>query len=483
MTKHLLLSTDYPHKWKIIIKILNAHQPDKVTFCHFSEEPLEDEFLLAPAEFNDWMKGMWDIEFNQINMYFDEKPNFGDDDKIILDIRAGATFSQIMIMKLLPSMAEVWCTSYGGEKCTRIDKVGSFDAIPFNPLKILELSGLKSSMQLVEVNNFDMSYLNQFLMFVGSNVRLNHEKLRKAGIYDPDWMTVTLTDDDGEILIIDSREKDGFWLEDIVMQCLARFAAKVGKSVYRNIVINREDELEQLRRALENLAKGKVVRPIVNAKIKDYFKISDLSLLGDALVAIELDLPDFKRFAGEKIFQAVFSTGAKNEFDGMLVDDTELIIIEMKTAKPKDSDFSKLMTLYPRHLSPMKRQVWLIHSFHTILRNERKNYDEFVEKYRSLFPNITQWPWINLTLGKLKVPELWNTNNESVIHQIKSRLNWNDDFWEEHGFDVAFKNGKWSFYCPKKHEAFLQNTVVKKMKRIKPFCQDTFRLVITDEEE
>ena len=135
MSKHVLLSTNHPHNWESIIKILNAHQPDKVTFCHFVDEGLDESYCTPPSEFKDWLEGMWDIEFKQINMYFGERPTFEPEDEIILDIRSGATFSQIMIKRLAPDGCQVWCTSFEGDKCTRIDVTGSFGVKPLGPIK------------------------------------------------------------------------------------------------------------------------------------------------------------------------------------------------------------------------------------------------------------------------------------------------------------------------------------------------------------
>ena len=65
----------------------------------------------------------------------------------------------------------------------------------------------------------------------------------------------------------------------------------------------------------------------------------------------------------EMVYNLIFSTGAKNEFDGFLVDANGIETVEIKTSLPKLKQARKLET-FSRYHSPVKgSRMYLVTNF------------------------------------------------------------------------------------------------------------------------
>ena len=73
-------------------------------------------------------------------MKLDEKPTNLGDHEMRLDVRLGASFSQIMIKEILGEECKFYSTSYNGSKLVRLDKSEAREIEPIGPLELLELS-------------------------------------------------------------------------------------------------------------------------------------------------------------------------------------------------------------------------------------------------------------------------------------------------------------------------------------------------------
>ena len=77
-------------------------------------------------------------------MKLDEKPTNLEGYEMRLDVRLGASFSQIMIKDILGEECKFYSTSYNGSKLVRLDKHESREISPIDPLELLELSELNT---------------------------------------------------------------------------------------------------------------------------------------------------------------------------------------------------------------------------------------------------------------------------------------------------------------------------------------------------
>ena len=147
MRNHLLLSSKSPFNWHSIVKIVNAHKPSFISFCHFEDQQLDLGKLVIPIE----MQGLFsDIEVEHINMKLDEKYTEKKGLQKRMDIRLGATFSHILINKMVGDDLAIYCTNYRGNKLIRMDKQECVEVENINPLKVLEMSGVSFSIKKAE---------------------------------------------------------------------------------------------------------------------------------------------------------------------------------------------------------------------------------------------------------------------------------------------------------------------------------------------
>ncbi len=350
MKNHLLLSSKSPLNWHSIIKIVNAHNPSFITFCHYEEQQLNLESLEIPNE----MQGLFsNIEIEHINMKLDEKFKEKKGLQKRMDIRLGATFSQILINQMVGDELTIFCTNYNGNRLIRMDKHECFEVKPIYPLKVLEMSGVSFSMTKVSNQPFEFMEFLPHITKKDSKFNLISSKLIEMGDLNTDTLKVKLTDSNGSTIEIDSREEHGYWLEDIVMRQIAM--SSPSHEVFTNVTRNQKTEEKQikygLKRTLSNLHES---IPILKEEIINFYSEHGINILENEIEDLhEVSVEDFRNFVSEFVFELVYRTGAKNEFDGLRVNDDGIITIEIKSTQPKIEQLEKLES-FSKHLSPVR---------------------------------------------------------------------------------------------------------------------------------
>ena len=350
MRYHLLLSSKSPFNWHSIVKIVNAHKPSFISFCHFEDQPLDLGKLVIPIE----MQGLFsDIEFEHINMKLDEKYTEKKGLQKRMDIRLGATFSHILINEMVGDDLAVYCTNYRGNKLIRMDKQECFEVENINPLKVLEMSGVSFSMNKVSNQPFEFKEFLPQIIERGNKFNLKSSKLIEMGEFNSDTLKVKLTDSNGSTIEIDSREEHGYWLEDIVMRQIAMNYPN--HEVYTDVTRNQKTIEKQikygLKRALFSLDES---IPILKEEIINFYSKHGVNILEEEIGNLhDVNVEDFRKYVSEFVYELVYKMGAKNEFDGLCVSDDGIITIEIKSTQPSIQQLEKLES-FSKHLSPVR---------------------------------------------------------------------------------------------------------------------------------
>ena len=363
MKIHLHLSCHHPINWNSVIKILNAHKPNFISFCHYDDRDISQLNLEIPRRILTKFPSI--KKYEHINMKLDEKPTNLRDHEIRLDVRLGASFSQIMIKEILGEECKFYSTSYNGSKLVRLDKQESREIAQIGPLELLELSGTQYSLTPVSEKPFNFDEYLPKIIDTGDQAKLNPKALLSLGTLDPKTLKVRLTDSDGNVLDVDSRGHDGFWYEDIVMRKLAiNFAGK--KEVYANVTRNQSSENKQIRLGLQRIVKKlEQQTDLVIGELANLFGNEVSNLAPDEISEIieSTSAIDLKGLVDDLVYNLIFSTGAKNEFDGFLVDANGIETVEIKTSLPKLKQARKLET-FSRYHSPVKGlRMYLVTNF------------------------------------------------------------------------------------------------------------------------
>jgi len=384
--------------WHSIIKILNAHNPHFVSFCHYDDEDITTLNLEFPEELGNYFHS---LNYEHINMKFDETISVLDNHQEKLDVRIGATFSQIMIREMVGEGLAIYCTSFDGKKLVRLDKNETFQITPINPLEILEMSGHSFSMTKVSNQPFEFDeFLPEITGQRDSKDYLNKRKLKAKGNYNPDTEKVELTDSKGNTLFVDSRTKHGYWLEDIVMRKLAM--AYPTRQVYTNVTRNHRSKSKQIRLGLKRtLEQIQANIPFVQRTITQYLSLPDQVLTSDEIENIVSNMDDnlFRENVPEEVYDIVFRAGALNEFDGIIIKESGIITIEIKATKPKIEQVIKLES-FSKYLAPVKGSLLiLVHNYYPDSESDLRNYNRlllqivkqkrrvFLQNYLGIKPN------------------------------------------------------------------------------------------------
>jgi len=374
MKIHLLLSCHHPINWNSVIKIVNAHKPNFISFCHYDNRDISQLNLEIPQPILTKFPSI--EEYEHINMKLGEKPTDLNGFEMRLDVRLGASFSQIMIKDILGEQCKFYSTSFDGSKLVRLDKSEAREIVPISPLQLLELSGTQYSLTPVSEKPFNFDEYLPKIIDIGSQAKLNSKALLDLGTLDPRSLKVRLTDSDGNILDIDSRENDGYWYEDIVMRKLAiNFAGK--KEVYANVTRNQSNENKQVRLGLQRIVNKLdfqtdfVIGELTNLFGKDIF---DLTPEDVSEIIERISANDLKDLVDDFVYNLIFSIGAKNEFDGFLVDATGIETVEIKTTLPKLKQARKLET-FSRYHSPVKGlRMYLVTNFMSTSKDYERRF-------------------------------------------------------------------------------------------------------------
>ena len=309
-------------------------------------------------------------------MKLDEKPTDLEGYEMRLDVRLGASFSQIMIKDILGEKGQFYSTSYDGSKLVRLDKHESRKIAPIGPLELLELSGTQYSLTPVSEKPFNFAEYLPKIIDTGDQAKLNSKALLSLGTLDPKTLKVRLTDSDGNFLDVDSRGNDGFWYEDIVMRKLAiNFAGK--KEVYANVTRNQSSENKQIRLGLQRIVnKLEQQTDLVVGELANLFgnEVSNLALDEVNEIIERTSAIDLKGLVDDVVYNLIFSTGAKNEFDGFLVDANGIETVEIKTSLPKLKQARKLET-FSRYHSPVKGlRMYLVTNFMSTSKDYERRF-------------------------------------------------------------------------------------------------------------
>jgi len=491
MNLHLLICVKAPLNWKVILKVLNCHRPDKVTFCHWSSIELDLEMLRPPKLATKWLVDIGCLEYFHVNYLANEAPIFNDKEETRIDILPGITSFHIEMFESAPEGSSIWATNYDGDVCVRIDEKDSMIVNPLPPLELLLLSGVNTSMQLVEVNDFDMSVLNEMLIWDSANIRLDHQKLREFGEFDNDNMKVVIRDNSGNQLVVDSRENDGFWLEDIVLQLVARNVEKMGQRVYRNLIINRDDENFQFKNGLFNIARSTSITPNQKNELSNLFNGVDWDSNVDIIYSAtheeddNVDLEKIKNKMSTKLLAEIRNAGGRNEFDGIIVGTGEITIIEIKAARPKSRHIWKLLSTIPRELAPLAKKALIIHSWHPRSRKEQNKYDDVLRKSKLYYPSTVQIPWAKLDPNMI-VPPLGTTTPSFLLNEIRKRFKWNELAIIDNNIRIERNRTGWEFYCTSSLKNFFEEEDRKQLKKLRNMNHIrglTFHHYYLDEEE
>lgn len=374
MKIHLLLSCNHPINWNSVIKIVNAHKPNFISFCHYDDQDISQLNLEIPQPI--LTKFPTINEYEHINMKLDEKPTDLEGYEMRLDVRLGASFSQIMIKDILGEKGQFYSTSYDGSKLVRLDIHESREIAPIGPLELLELSGTQYSLTPVSEKPFNFDEYLPKIIDTEDQAKLNSKALLNLGTLNPKTLKVRLTDSDGNVLDIDSRGNDGFWYEDIVMRKLAiNFAGK--KEVYANVTRNQSSENKQIRLGLQRIVnKSEQQTDLVIGEIANLFGNEVSNLAPDEISEIieSTSAIDLKGLVDEFVYNLIFSTGAKNEFDGFLVDANGIETVEIKTSLPKLKQARKLET-FSRYHSPVKgSRMYLVTNYMSTSKDYERRF-------------------------------------------------------------------------------------------------------------
>jgi hypothetical protein len=358
MKSHLLLSCKLPMNWHSLIKILNAHRPHFVTFCHYDED-ISTKNLDIPVEIKNYFP---QTDYEHINMKNGERFTILENYQKKIDIRIGATFSHIMITEMADSDLWRYCTSFDGTKLVRLDDEEVLTIDPVDPLKLLELSGKSFSMTKVTKQPF---LFEEFLphiidSFSSNTYSLNQRKLKQLGKFFPKLEKVLLTDSEGNTLLVDSRKKHGFWLEDILMRKMS--IMNLEKQVFTNVTRNHYSETKQIKLGVKRLLRQlRSEIPLVKNSIIEYFNLEQDLLSTESINEIinGLDTEDFKHGINADVLEIIYRAGANNEFDGIIVSNDGITTIEIKSTKPTIEQIIKLES-FSRHLTPIKGNALLL---------------------------------------------------------------------------------------------------------------------------
>jgi len=327
----------------------------------------------------------------------DEFPIINKDERVLMDVKMGATIFQIQIIEHLKHQLEIWASNPEGTKSIRLDEDDEKTTVPLKPIEVLEMANLKMTKHEVQKTNFDFTLVNELLIRKNSNsnkqnfISIDHEKLRSSGAYDESKQVVTLTDENGNNLEINTMENEGYWLEDIAIQCLANSSNYSEYQVFRNVTIDQDNEKYQLALGLHRLIRGpRYAHPqYIISEIEKMFeaKWEDIQISsprGNIPSPNECKQysPKIEGNFSEDARTYVFTAGAINEFDALLQNDDEIITVEIKTSRPDSQHIWKMKTLLPRHINPVKNNGILIHSFFPTLHTY--GTDEFFRNKKLL---------------------------------------------------------------------------------------------------
>jgi hypothetical protein len=378
---------------------------------YFSEESEQHFPLEIPEKINNWLEeSKTDVSLNIIHS--GDKIHLPQNQDVRMDVLPGATFAQVKILQALLIDVEIWATSAIGTESIRIDEEGSIPFASLDPVESLILCGQDASFKEVVSSGFDLTILEPYIKNSFNCARIDHNKLKRDFKLDPMGEKILLEDESGKCLSLDSQDREGFWLEDVVMENLSKKAELEGNTLYRNYMINREDLEDQFLSGLSRITDTHINRIIPRQRL---FIAESLgvdpwrySMESDEFKAVvkEINFDMFKDIP-YTTYQDILEAGSVNEFDALLIKDNEIITIEVKATKPRLFMLAKLTTLISRHLTPLKKKGMLIHAYQP-KSNSVGYFNNQLELWEKLFPDIEVVSWFDL-IG-LNPPKSANNN-------------------------------------------------------------------------
>ena len=415
MTIHLLLSVDIPVNWGTVIRAINSHRPTKVSLIHFPRINSHSPFNKAPRNMGKWLEELG-VSISKYIVEGKMELEVDEAETLRLDVLSGATFAQIRILEqvIIKYPIEIWATPSIGSTCVRLDSDESFEQPHLDPLRALELSGKNASWEEVKPTEFDLGSISPYLTI---NKHKNHQlgqvfhyagidlkKMKNNYEFDNVECKLSLIDCNGKSLTLDAQERHGFWLEDIVGEVFSRHAIQSSAKAYRNFMINRPSVKSQLERGLKNILQEKVYKlvPIIRLEISEAFGIDpwrhnyESSKFKKQIGNLSTVIDGLRNSVSEYTYSAIFSAGAMNEFDLLMVGAQEITTIEVKTIKPSLPILAKLNTLINSQITPLKKRGIIVHGYFPIDEEEKESFRQEREVWKKLFPNISVIYWIHL---------------------------------------------------------------------------------------
>lgn len=358
LTLHILTTPKAPIEH--VVMSVNIHSPEELTIWYVDDDRNAWGTSTIQQSLEEWCLER-NILVKCYNLKQHEKPDINTENINRLDVKIGATHVHLSWLNRTSNI-EIWATASNGLVSTRLDeKVESI--VPSSVLTLderLEFRGLKIRKEPV-TNIFDVKWLIDQGILVKDNY--GNTKFKRKITHDNNlhikhktnrW---ELTDSSGNKMVLDSPERGGYWLEEIVKQALRKCVESTNWVLFGTTIIELENEDQQNRRGLKNILKSFPYNQLLKIIIMNKLNYNPwiIKKINFSPEETRMLLED------EYIREEAYSRGGKNEMDSLLSYQNNLHVIEVKNTRPTIKHVEKLLTVQKK-INPIDNRCILVHS-------------------------------------------------------------------------------------------------------------------------
>jgi hypothetical protein len=170
-------------------------------------------------------------------------------------------------------------------------------------------------------------------------------------------------------------------------------------------------------------------------------------IFSDFSVVMEMELEDSIGNYDEFVQKEILDAGAVNEFDAVILSEEEFTVVEVKAAKPALNQLSKLASLIPQSLAPVRKKAILVHGWTPRNDIEKANFEMEINIFSILFPNITIKNWLDY-FPELAPPPLWKQSIDSIKNEIRISMDRSRRWFEANPCLPVRVDKKWELHVP-----------------------------------
>jgi len=407
LTLHILTTPKAPIEH--VVMSANIHHPQELIIWYVDDEKNTWESNTVQQILGEWCTDR-SILVKCYNLKLHEKPDINTENINRLDVKIGATHVHLSWLNRTSNI-EIWATASNGLVSTRLDE-NVESIVPSSVLTLderLELRGLKIRKEPV-TNIFDVKWLiDQGIIIKNEygNTKFKHQITSDNSVSINHKTNMwELTDPLGNKMTLDSPERGGYWLEEIVKHSLKKCVKTTDWELFGTTIIELKNIDQQNKRGLINILKSFPYNVILRLKIINILNYNPWIIKNKVFSSDEIT----RLLEDEFIREEAYSRGGKNEIDSLLSYQNNLHVVEVKNTRPTVKHVEKLLTVQKK-INPIDNRCILVHSVDFTGDNE---LEQEIVNIESTYRSVRIIHWTQLLTGF----DLDNWHNDCEIMYI-----------------------------------------------------------------